>query len=134
MPNSGPPWTTTVLVSVIVNNVPVVSTPSQESAIGIVNRYSGSDTGYQVLCQWTVSAGKVGQLAEVSMVVDVFASALWKLTVGAVTVMLDDAIQTALTLPFANVSLAAGTVVTLYVKSTGAAIVADGSISGKEIG
>ncbi len=68
------------------------------------------------------------------MVVDVFASALWKLTVGAVTVMLDDAIQTALTLPFANVSLAAGTVVTLSVKSSGAAIVADGSISGKEIG
>ena len=115
-------------------NLQMVSTPVAETPVGIVNRYSGADTSYQVLCTWTVSALKTGQLVEVSMVVDVFASALWKLDIGTVSVMLDDAIQTALTLPFANLSLAEGTVITLSVKSTGAAIVADGSITGKEIG
>lgn len=124
-----------VSVAVTVNNVPVPVTPSVETAVGIVNRYTGVDTGYQVLCQWTVTAARTGQLAEVSMTVDNFDKAVWSLTVGAEVIMLGDIIQNALTLPFADVSLSAGTDVILSVKSSdGTAIVADGSISGKEIG
>jgi hypothetical protein len=69
------------------------------------------------------------------MAADLWAKAVWQLTVGSETIMSDDVIQTALTLPFVEVSLVAGTEVTLSVKSSdGTAIVADGSISGKEVG
>lgn len=117
---------------VIVVPVPAVSL---ETAIGIVNRYTGVDTSYQVLCQWIVTVAKTGQLAEVSMTADNFDKAVWELDVGSEVVMVDDVIQNALTLPFSSLSMAPGTIVTLSVKSSdGTAIVADGSISGKEIG
>lgn len=135
MPNSSPEWVQAIAVTVIVNDVPVITLPTQETAIGIVNRYSGAAAGYQVLCTWTVSALKIGQLVEVSMIADVWAKAVWKLVVGATTVMLDDVIQSALTIPFGSLSLAPGTVVTLSVHSDGVVdIVADGEIAGKEIG
>lgn len=121
-------------VSVVVS-APVPPEPANEVAAGDIGRYSGSATTYQELARWTVTAGKLGELKEVSMVTDEWEKTRWKLVIGATTVFTDLALQAILTLPFFDLRLAAATAVTLSVKSSdGTAIVADGSITGKEIG
>lgn len=135
MPGDAPDWVTTVAVTVIVENVPVIPVPANEVWAGDVDRYSGSAAAYQEFAKWTVTALKTGELKEVSMITDDYANTVWKLVIGATTVFEDLVIQSALTLPFFDLRLAPATVVTLSCHSDGAtAIVADGTIVGKEIG
>lgn len=121
-------------VSVIVE-APVPPEPAHQYPAGDVDRYSGSATTYQEVAKWTVTADRTGELKEVSMISDQAAKTLWKLVIGATTIFTDVTIQSPLTLPFFDLKLAAATAVTLSCKSSdGTAIVADGSIVGKEIG
>ena len=135
MASGAPDWVTTVAVTVIVENVPVIQVPSLEAAAGDVARYEGDDAGYQVVAEWEVLAGKTGELREVSMISDDYENTVWKLVVGARTILEDDILQSALTIPFGDLKLAAGAKVTLSVHSDGVnTIVVDGSIIGKEVG
>lgn len=135
MAHGAPDWVTTVVVTVIVENVPVVPDPATEVAAGDVDRYSGDDIDWQKVARWTVKAGKTGELKEVSMITDDYENTVWKLAVGATEVFTDLTIQSPLTLPFFDLKLAPGTVVTLSCHSDGATVItADGSIVGKEIG
>jgi len=130
-----PDWITSVVVNVIVEHVPVTPEPATERAAGNVNRYSGALAAWQEVAKWTVTAGKTGELKEVSMITDDYENTVWKLTVGAIEVFTDLTIQSALTLPFFDLKIAPLTVVTLSCHSDGVInIVADGSIIGKEIG
>jgi len=130
-----PDWVTTVVVSVIVENVPVVPEPAKEVAAGDVSRYSGPLAAWQEVAKWTVAPEKTGELKEISMITDDYVNTVWKLIVGATGVFTNLTIQSALTLPFFDLKLAPLTVVTLSCHSDGVAnIVADGSIVGKEIG
>lgn len=135
MPNSSPAWVRSVEVVVNVNNVPVPQQPSTEKAAGGEGRYSGSSLIYQTVTSWTVAALKTGMLKEVSMVTSDYTKTKFKLVVGGVTYMTDSVIKTALSLPFEDLSLAAGAVVILSAASTdGTAIVVDGEITAKEVG
>lgn len=135
MAHGTPDWVRMVQVAVTVELEPIVPEPATEVAAGDVDRYSGSAITYQEVAKWTVTAEKTGELKEVSMITDEPAKTLWKLVIGATTVFEDVTIQSPLTLPFFDLKLAAETVVTLSCKSSdGTAIVADGSIVGKEIG
>lgn len=119
----------------VVVDVPTPPAPAHEYPAGAVGRYSGHAAAYQAVATWTVTAARIGELKEISMVTDDYANTTWKLIVGATTVFNDLVIQAPLTLPFFDLRLAAETVVTLYCHSDGATdIVADGSIAGKEIG
>ena len=134
MPNSGPPWVQTVLVTVIVENKPVVPQPATELAAGGVGRYSGSAITYQTIATWTVAALRTGQLIEISMVGSPLAKILFQVVIGAVTFMTEQRVDTSLTIPFTDLTLVAGSTVTIQCKSTdGSAIIADASIVAKEI-
>jgi len=135
MPSGAPDWVTTVAVTVIVENVAVLPVAAAEAAAGDVSRYSGDDDDWQEVAKWTVTPLKTGELKEVSMITDDYVNTVWKLTIGTTEVFTDLTIQSSLTIPFFDLKLAAGTVVTLSCHSDGVnAIVADGSIIGKEIG
>jgi len=130
-----PDGTQWVQVISVVVATPTPPEPAHEAAAGDVDRYSGSAATYQEVAKWTVTADKVGELKEVSMVTDDFTNTVWMLVVGATTVFYDVVIQAPLTLPFFDLKLAALTEVTLFCHSDGStAIVADGSIVGREIG
>lgn len=106
-----------------------------EDALALLDRYSGSATTYQTVVSWTVPAGKAGVLSEVEMESDTYAKTLWQLTIAGEVEFTNKAIQGPLALIFPNVNLAAGAVVLLEAKSSdGTAIVADGTITGKEVG
>ncbi|GAH55095.1 unnamed protein product [marine sediment metagenome] len=118
-----------------VNVVIIPTAPELEHPAGEVNRYSGSATEYQSLCTWTVTASRIGELKEVSFVTNNYAKTLWMLVIGSDTMLEDVVIQAPLTIPYFDLRIASETVVALSVKSSdGTAIVADGSIVGKEIG
>lgn len=119
----------------VVLEVPTPPEPAHEYPAGDVGRYSGNDAAYQEVAKWAVTADRVGELKEVSMITDNYVKTVWKLVIGATTVFNDLVIQSALTLPFFDLRLAALTEVTLSCHSDGVtAIVADGSIVAKEIG
>ena len=102
---------------------------------GKVKRYSGSDTSYQELAKWTVGKGKAGKLVEVSMATDNYDKTLWRFEAGGEMVLEDVILPTTLTMQFTDLRLSEEAAVTLSVKSAdGTAIVADGSIVGKELG
>lgn len=106
-----------------------------EVAAGEVKRYSCSDTSYQELAKLTVGKGKTGRLVEVSMATNNYDKTLWKLEVGDKTILENVILPATLTMQFADLKLSGEAVVALSVKSLdGTAIIADGSISGKELG
>ena len=130
-----PDGTQWVQVISVVVETPTPPSPAHEYPAGDVDRYSGNAAAYQEVAKWTVTAGRVGELKEVSMITDNYVKTTWKLVIGATTVFNDVVIQSVLTLPLFDLRLAAGTEVTLSCHSDGVtAIVADGSIIGKEIG
>jgi len=130
-----PDWVTTVAVSVIVDNVPVIPEPAKEAPAGAVDVWEGDDADYQEVVSWKVTDAKVGELIEVSMITDDYETTQWKLVIGATTFFTDLVILSALTLPLGILRLAAATVVTLYAKSDGATTVSTcGSIVAKELG
>ena len=113
---------------------PVTVTPRGDP-ISLVDRYSGTDTTYKTVVSWTVTAGKTGELKEVSMMSDTYAATHFKLTIAGEEQFKDKIIGAPLTLPFPQNELEAGDIVILEVKRTGAgaAITVDGSITGREI-
>ena len=119
----------------VVLETPTPPAPAHEYPAGNIGRYSGVDIVYQTVATWTVTADRLGELREVSMVTSRYDKTEWLLTIGATTVFTDILIQAPLTIPYFDLSLAALTVVTLSARSTDATpIVADGSIVAIEIG
>lgn len=102
--------------------------------IAEIDRYSGTDEEYKEVVSWTVSAGRRGELKEVSMVTSDYAKTHFKLTIAGEVQFVDKLIQAPLSLPFpSNRGLASEQSVILYAKSSdGSAIVVDGSICGCE--
>ena len=124
-----------IQVAVTVENVPLVPRAATEVAAGGIGHYAGSDTEYQTVKSWTVTALKTGELKEISFTGTVLAKTYWKVVVGTLTFVADLLIGAPLTIPFFDLKLAAGTVVTVSCKSTdGSSINADASIVAKEIG
>lgn len=121
-------------VSVVVA-YPTPSEPAKETAIAEVGRYSGADdVDYHELASWTISDDKIGELKELSITSDELDDTYFKIEIGAL-IITDLEIGAPLTMPFKDLKLAEAITVRLSAKSsTGAAIVADGSIIGKEIG
>lgn len=121
-------------VSVVVE-FPTPSEPAKETPIAEVGRYSGADmVDYHELASWTVSADKVGELRELSITSDKLDDTYFKIEIGALAIT-DLKVGAPLTMPFKDLKLAEAVMVRLSAKSSaGAAIVADGSITGKEIG
>jgi hypothetical protein len=135
MANSSPPWVDQVLVAIDVGGTPTVPAAANEAAGGGVGRYSGTALVYQTVKAWTVTAGKVGKLAEISIVTSDYAKTMLRLNIAGVLFMNDCQISTGITIPFNDLTLAAGAVVTLSAESTdGTAIVVDGEIAGREVG
>jgi len=119
----------------VVVDTPTPPSPAHECPAGNVDRYSGNAAAYQEVAKWTVTADRIGELKEVSMVTDDYVKTVWKLVIGATTVFNDVTIQAPLTMPFSDLRLDALAVVTLSCHSDGVTnIVADGSIVGKETG
>ena len=106
-----------------------------EAAVGKPGRYSGGDMEAQEVVSWTVAAGKVGILKEISLVADKVDHAEWTVTIAGAALFTDHKFQVPLTLVFPDLALAAAVEVKVEVQSDdGTAIVADAEISGKEIG
>lgn len=105
--------------------------------VGIVGRYSGSDTSYQTVVSWTV--GQVwerdhGRLDEVSMNSDTYLKTLFRFTVEGKILFKDLQLQSDLTLPFRPPNeLRRGEYVKLECKSSdGTAIIVTSTITGRE--
>jgi len=124
-----------VQVAITVEGVVLQQTPQNNVAAGGIGSYAGVDETYQVVNQWTVANGKLGELKEISFTSTIFGKCLWKVEVGTKTFVEDLSLGAPLSLPFYDLQLAAGTVVTVFVKSTdGSSINANASIVAKEIG
>jgi hypothetical protein len=134
MPNSSPPWVTPAQFVVIDSGgQPVVPSPANEAPAGGAGEYVGADDSYQVIVSWTVTAGRTGLLIDIEMVSTIPNSTNWKVEIGDTVFMVDLLQQSSLSLPFANLQLAAGTVVKVSVLSTdGSTITADACIVAKE--
>lgn len=100
--------------------------------IAKLNRYAGASINYQTIASWTVTSGRKGTLGEVSMVSDNYAATRFRLTIGGVEQFTEQQLPAVLSLPFPRNELQAGSVVIIEARSTGVAIVANGSITGKE--
>lgn len=105
--------------------------------VGIVDRYSGSDTSYQTVVSWTV--GQVwerdhGRLDEVSMNSDSYAKTRFRFTVEGKILFKDLHLQSDLTLPFRPPNeLRRGEEVKIECKSSdGTAIIVTATITGRE--
>lgn len=119
----------------VVIDTPVPPEPANEVAAGDVGRYSGADTDYQTVASWTVAAGKVGELKEITVLSDDYDHTYLQITVGGVVFATDWIAQGTMPLIFEDLKLAAAAVVTVEAKSTdGTAIVVDAVITAKEIG
>ena len=135
MARGAPDWVRQMVISVIVNNVPVAPTTSVEGAAGAVGRYSGVATTYQTVATWTVAAAKTGELKEVSLASTTLSHVKWRVTIGSVVWLSDAVLDAILTIPFYDLKLAAASIVKVEVKSDdGSSINASVSIVGKEIG
>lgn len=134
MPDS-PDWIQTVVVNVIVENEPIIPLPANEDAIIQIDRLSTSDTDYDTVVSWTVTADKIGILQFIEFESDDYDHTYFKLTIGGTVKFTNLLVQSSLTIELPEVRLVAGAVVLLEAASTdGTAVVVDGDILGKEIG
>lgn len=121
-------------VSVIVE-APVPPEPAHQWAAGDTGKYIGSDTTYQEVASWTVTAARTGELKEILILSSNYAHTKIKITVGAVTWCEDWAPQGSMPIIFEDLKLAAGSVVKVEAKSyDSTAIEVDAIIVAKEIG
>ncbi len=119
----------------VVVNVPTPSGPATENAAGGPGRYSGTATTYQTVVSWTVTADKLGELKEITILSSSYAKTVVKVTIGSVTWATDWTVQAAMPLIFEDLKLAAGSIVKVEVKSSdGTSITVDAVITAKEIG
>jgi len=130
-----PDYITRVQVAVTVNNVPVVAEVGTEVAAGAIGRYSGAAVAYQTLASWTVAAGKTGELKEILILSDTYTITQIQITIDGTVYKTAWIMLAAMPLIFEDLKLDSGAVVLVEVRSTtGAAIVVDCAITGKEIG
>ncbi|MBA7579240.1 hypothetical protein ES708_21109 [subsurface metagenome] len=130
-----PDWITDVQVTVIVENTPVPSTPANEKAITRLDRLTTSDTEYDTVVTWTVTAAKIGILRFVEMESDNYELTRFQLTIDGVVQFTGIQIEASLTLEWPDVKLAAGAIVLLEAASSdGTEVNVDGDILGKEVG
>ena len=135
MASGNPDWVRQMVISVVVNNVPVSPSTAVERAAGATGRYSGTGQTYQSVATWTVATGKVGELKEILCLSSLYAKTHLKVTAGAIVYATDWIASGALPIIFEDLKLAAGTVIKVEAQSTdGTGIVVDGVIVGKEIG
>ena len=107
--------------------------PSLEKPILEINRYSGVLGSWQKVVEWKVTDGSRGELKEISVICDDYTNLKVRIVVAGLE-RKEKQLQTALTLPFKDLKLISGQVVTVYCHSNGvAAIVFDACIVGKEI-
>lgn len=119
----------------VVVDLPTPSQPANEMAAGGVGRYAGTDTDYQEVVSWTVTADKVGELKEITFLSDNYAKTNLQITVGALVFATDWIVQGTIPLIFEDLKLAAGAVVKVECKSTdGTSITVDAVITAKELG
>lgn len=102
--------------------------------IPFVGRLSTSSSTYATVVSWTVGVGVEGDLREIALITDIFASTEWRITIGGTVRITDQVIQGALSLPFPENRLATGTVVLVEARSPDnvTALVVDASITGVE--
>lgn len=105
--------------------------------VGIVGRYSGTDTSYQTVVSWTVGqmwARKHGQLDEISMNSDTYLKTRFRFTVEGKIFFKDLQLRSALTLPFRHPNeLRQAEKVKIECKSSdGVAIIVTATISARE--
>jgi hypothetical protein len=135
MASGAPDWLRQVVVSVVVENVPVVPVPAKEAAAGGIGRYSGTAQTYQTVEEWTVATAKVGELKEIILISSDFAHTHFKVVIGTVTFCTDTIVKHSIPLVFGDLRLAEAINVTVSCKSTdGTSIIVDAVIVGKEIG
>lgn len=135
MATDAPDHTLIIEIGITLGGNSVPPSATTEKAIASFGTYSGAATTYQTVASWTVAASKAGVLASVELETDNYAKTLWQLTVAGEVKFTGAAPQGPLDLTFPNVNLAPGDVVLLEAKSSdGTAIVADGVITGKEVG
>jgi hypothetical protein len=119
----------------VVVNVPTPSGPATEVAAGGVGRYSGTATTYQTVVSWTVAAGKLGELKEITILSSSYSKTVLQVTVGSVVFATNWTVQAAMPLIFEDLKLAAGEIVKVEAKSSdGTSITVDAVITAKEIG
>lgn len=135
MATDAPDYTLIIEIGITLGGNSVPPSSTTEKAIAAFGTYSGSATTYQIVASWTVATGKTGILATVELETNSYAKTLWQLTIAGVVAFTGAAPQGPLDLSFPNVNLAAGAVILLEARSSdGTAIVADGVITGKEVG
>ncbi len=98
-----------------------------------VGYYTGSASAYQVLAQWTIV--NVGYVDEIDVAAIGEDYAQFKLVIGSTTVFTDVKTVGSIGVHLGGkVKLAAGTIVTLYVKSDGTNVIkANGIIVGRDV-
>lgn len=134
MPDA-PDWITSVLVNVVVENVPVLPIPANEAAAGGVGNYSGTDQTYQEVVSWTVTADKVGELKEILIISDDYDHTEIQITIAGTVWCTDWSPTSSMPIIFEDLKLAAGVEVKVEAQSTdGTAIDVDAIIVSKEIG
>ena len=102
--------------------------------ISRVDRLATNDAvNYQEVVEWTVAAGKEGDLHEISVFSDDFSKTQLRLFIASVLQWADRVIGTSLSIPYRANRLPAGAQVLLEARSTdGTLVTVDGSISGAE--
>ena len=119
----------------VVVNVPTPSGPATEVAAGGVGRYSGTSTSYQTVVSWTVTAAKLGELKEITILSSSYSKTVLQVTVGSVVFATNWTVLAAMPLIFEDLKLAAGAIVKVEAKSSdGTSVTVDAVITAKEIG
>lgn len=135
MAKDAPDGVKLIATTVIVENEPIVETPTTEFPIASYGVVSTSSSSYQELVTWTVAAQRVGLLRAVEISCDNYDVAQFKLVVAGVTVFKDKKLPESFTKEFPDIRLAAASMVTLSVKSDGATtITAYADLNAKEVG
>ena len=119
----------------VVVDTPTPSAPANERAAGGVGRYTGVLTSYQTVVSWTVAAGKLGELKEITILSSNYAKTNLQVTVGDIVFATNWIVQAAMPLIFEDLKLAVGKIIKVEAKSTdGTSITVDAVITAKEIG
>ena len=135
MAHGAPDWIAMYQVAVTVEGVAIVPGPELGVAAGEIDRIVTSSLTDVTIAEWTVSAGKVGELSEISVTSSLLAKTHWTIIVGSFTAISNKILDAPLSIPYYDLKLVAGTVVRVSAHSTdGTEITADASIVGKEIG
>jgi hypothetical protein len=135
MASGSPDGLRQVVVSGVVENVPVVPLPANEVAAGAIGRYTGTAQTYQTIATWTVTTNKIGELKEILVLSSDWSKTQFQITIGDTVFKSSWQMLLSMPLLFVDLRLAEGTTTKVECKSTdGTSITVDAVITGKEIG